>query len=237
MRLGIQLIVDNLRTENELTDKGFSRRLNQACDSHPHVPAYGQGRQEWVKNQLKVSSEAVRKYFQGEARPRPDKMRQLARVLEVDEAWLALGIAPDMQPSERRVRNAQVDGAVNVCMGLLQMNGGHCALPSDTDPRAAFVDFYAIIRGIQLAFHVSLAKHVSDGQYKFIIPKEYPECAVVGAVHVNPMRVQFLTLGFAAIDRHKNRKGGYYELVVSKRDSKYYTGRDELPVIKDFHSF
>ena len=71
-----------------MPDKQFAKRLNEACDGHPHVPAYGQGRQEWIKKALAISSEAARRYFNGSSRPRPDKMKKLARALEVDKAVL-----------------------------------------------------------------------------------------------------------------------------------------------------
>lgn len=131
-----------------MVDKDFAKRLNQACDAHPHIPPYGQGRQTWIKERLDVSAEAVRKWMYGESRPRPDKMKMLARLLEADEAWLSHGIKPDLGPKERKARNAAAEGAVNVAVGLVQMNGGNVAFPSDKDPRREFVDFYAILRGL-----------------------------------------------------------------------------------------
>ena len=218
-------------------DKAFAKRLNSACDGHPHIPPYGQGRQTWIKEHLKVSHEAVRKWFTGESRPRPEKMKALAKTLEVDEAWLALGIAPDLEPSERRARNAQVEGAVNVFMGLVQLNGGSCALPGDRDPRAAYIDFYAIMRGLQLSFHVSLAQPMGHGQFKFILPKEYDQCTCIGAIHLYPLRLHFINLPYESIQKHATRRGGYYEIVMSKRDSDYLSGNSVWPRIHNFSNF
>lgn len=39
------------------------------------------------------------------------------------------------------------------------------------------------------------------------------------------------------IDRHKVRKGGYFEITVSKRDSEYFTGQDNWPRLHNFNSF
>jgi hypothetical protein len=220
-----------------LGDKGFAKRLNTACDGHPHIPPYGHGRQTWIKEKLDVSHEAVRKWFTGESRPRPSKMKDLSRTLEVDEAWLALGIAPDMQPHERRARNVAAEGAVHTTMGLVQMNGGHCAFPDDRDPRAAFVDFYAIIRGQQMAFHISLAQQISEGQYKFIIPREFDQCTIIGLIHVFPLRVHAIRMNFDLIERHKVRRGGYFEVTVSKRDSEYFTGSDSWPRMHNLNNF
>lgn len=217
-----------------MKDKAFAQRLNAACDGHPHIPPYGQGRQTWIKENTGVSHEAVRKWFTGEARPRPNKMREISKILEVDEAWLSLGITPDLDPKERRARNAIADGAVNVVAGLIQMNGGNCAFPDDKDPRAAFVDLYAIIRGAQFSIHVALAQQVSEGVYKFNVPKEFEDCTVLGAVHPYPMRVHVLNLTQQLIMKHKGRKGGYYEITVHKDGSEYKTGVDVWPRVHSF---
>jgi hypothetical protein len=64
-----------------IRDKAFSNRLNSACDSNSHVPAYNYGRPSWIREHMasdmgvEVSTETVRKWFAGESRPRPDKMR------------------------------------------------------------------------------------------------------------------------------------------------------------------
>lgn len=215
-------------------DKAFAQRLNTACDGHPHIPPYGQGRQTWIKENLGVSHEAVRKWFTGESRPRPDKLKMLAAVCEVDEAWLALGITPDLTPVEQKVRNAENEGAVNVVTGLLQMNGSRCAFPSDKDPNASYVDVYAIQRGVQLAIHISLAKVMAANQLKFVVPKEYEHCRVIGIVHARANRVHLLNMTHDMIDRYKTRKGGFYEIVVNYREGHYYSGEDRWVKIESF---
>jgi len=216
-------------------DKGFAKRLNEACDGHPHVPEYGHGRQEWVKKVLSISSEAARRYFSGASRPKQDKMKKLAKALEVDEAWLSLGITPDLEPAEKRVRSAQVEGAVNAFMGVMQLNGANCAFPDDKDPRAEFVDFYAILRGKQTAFHIALAKKISDGQFKFVVPRDYDRCTVVGIVHTQPMVCTALLLPFDLIDKHKVRRGGYFEVTMSRNGERYITGGDAWPRINNMN--
>ena len=42
---------------------------------------------------------------------------------------------------------------------------------------------------------------------------------------------------FELIDKHKVRKGGYFEVTASKRDSLYFTGADEWPRIQSFTHF
>lgn len=217
-----------------MRDKAFAQRLNTACDGHPHIPAYGMGRQTWVKDQMDVSHEAVRKWFTGESRPRPDKMKVLAARLEVDEAWLSLGITPDLQPRERKARDATAEGAVNVALGMLQMNGANCAFPGEKDPAAEYVDLYAINRGVQLAIHVSLAKQLSPGQYCFVLPKEYERCRILGAIHVRPNRVHFLNMDHETLEKYRIRKGGFYEVVVTYHDGGYWSGSDKWKKIESF---
>lgn len=217
-----------------MVDRSFAKRLNTACDGHPHIPPYGHGRQTWVKEHLEVSHEAVRKWFMGEARPRPDKMRQLSKTLEVDEAWLSLGITPDLKPRERRSRNAQAEGAVNVLAGIVQLNGGHCAFPDENDPRGGYVDLYAIVRGTSYPLHVSLATPLSAGMFQFVVPKEYRDCRVIGVVQIRSMRVHALDMTTDLIDRHKSRKGGYFLVTLNYHDSAYWSGSDRWPRIDNF---
>lgn len=215
-------------------DKGFSQRLNTACDQNQHIPPYGMGRQTWVKEQMGVSHEAVRKWFLGQSRPRPDKLRQLANVLEVDEAWLALGIKGDLDPREKRARSLNIEGAVNAVTGLLQLNGAHCAFPGETDPAASYVDIYVINRGVQLSIHVSLAKEGPPGQFKFVVPKEYDRCKVVGVVHPRPNRLHLLNMDHDMLDKYAVRKGGFVEVMVDYRDGHYWSAADKWTRIESF---
>lgn len=217
-----------------IRDAAFAKRLLTACEQSDKIPDFGQGQQSFLRDELKVSAEGVRRWFSGEARPRPDKMRQLAKLLEVDEAWLSLGIAPESDPKERKARNAVADGAVNVVAGVIQMNGGHPAFPADTDPRAAYVDLYTIIRGAQYAIHVSLGQEVGPGQFRFRIPHQYAECVVIGVVQTAPVRMVLLNIKADLIDRHKTRRGGYVEVTVEKVDQDYKVGADRVPRITSF---
>lgn len=222
------------RAAVKVRDSAFAKRLDKACDGHAHVPAYGQGRQTWIRAQLGVSVEAVRKWFSGEARPRPELMKRLANLLEVDEAWLSLGINPEVDPKERRARNAEADGAVNVLAGFIQMNGGHPAFPSDSDQRASYVDLYAIIRGSQFAMHVSLAQQSSEGVYVFRVPPEFGECTVIGVIHLYPLRCVFIHMTQELIQKHKVRRGGCFEVTVQKVNGEFQTGDDKWPRIQSF---
>ncbi|MCQ4311706.1 hypothetical protein NAV33_07330 [Pseudomonas stutzeri] len=220
-----------------MADKGFANRLEIACDGHPDIPAYGKGRQTWVKEKMKVSHEAVRKWFAGESRPRPAKMSELATLLLVDEPWLSLGITPEMAPKQRKAQNARAGGAVNVFMGLLQLSGGHCAFPAEDDASAEAVSFHAIREGTQTSYLVALAQPIEEGGLRIILPKSYERCAVVGAIQTSPVDVDFIRMPHDLIDKYADRKGGYVviDLVDHGGSGGYGTKEDRWPDIEKFN--
>lgn len=217
-----------------IRDAAFAKRLLKACEDHPEVPAFGQGQQTWIRDRLGVSGEGVRKWFAGEAKPRSDTMRQLAKLLEVDEAWLSLGIAPETGPKEQKARNAMADGAVNVVAGIIQMNGGSPAFLQDTDPRSKYIDLYTIIKGRQYSINVSLAQEISEGEYRFRIPNEYEDCTVIGVIQPYPVRCVFLHIPTPVIDEYRVRKGGYVEITARKDGNEYRVGTERCPRITNF---
>lgn len=76
--------------------KPFAQRLERACDRRK-VPPLHHGRQSWVRRELEdkqgdvVSPETVRKWFAGEAKPKEERVRHLATILDVDWVWLEMG--------------------------------------------------------------------------------------------------------------------------------------------------
>lgn len=217
------------RTTTITRDAGFAHRLRKAIEGVETIPEFGQGQQTWLRDRLGVSAEAVRKWLSGEARPRPTMMKRIAELLDADEAWLSLGIAPDVEPKERRARKATAEGAVNILVGLSQLNGCAVAFPQLGDPRAAYVDFYVIDRGIQYAVHVSLAQETDDGKYRFTLPTEHPDCHVIGAIQRAPMRVDYIVLKPEQVAKHASRRGGFYTLHVERTNSEYATNGEKWP--------
>lgn len=210
----------------------FHRRLKQVCDDSPIVPPYGHGRQVYIANKLKVTQEAVRKWFTGDARPRTSKIRDLAKVLEVDEAWLALGIDPAMDRKEQRQHSHTTDGAIHLLFGMFTIAGGHCAFPSENDTRKDFVDFYTIIHGSQMAIHVSTGRPTTKDNYEFALPREYQEVRCLGLVAAGGMKFHIIDLDARLIEDHKVRKAGGYAVSIANRESSYTSGGDTWPRIK-----
>lgn len=212
----------------------FAQRLTQACDDNTAIPEYGKGRQVVIAKRLKVSQEAVRKWFAGEAVPKQGKMKELADFLEADEAWLTLGVEPELDRTAKRTSRRIVEGAVNIFVGMITIEGGQCAFPGEKDPRSAFVDFYAIMRGTQMAVHVSVGREVSKDRFEFIIPREHSDVRCVGFIHLGPGRFHMLEMQEPTIEEHKARKGGQFSLAAHFVEGKYYCGSDVLPRFRTF---
>jgi len=209
--------------------KDFAQRLQSAMKDHPHAPP-GHGRQRWLRDRIKeraeidVSPEAVRKWFAGEARPRPDVMKKIAMSLEVDEAWLSLGISP---PEEARRRNAIADGAVNLVAGLIQMNGGHIAFGDGRGP-----DIHAIIAGKKVDIEVKMARE-TDGSLQFTLSQAAVRAdAVLGVVPASRgLGAKLLWLTPDIIKQHGRRSGGYVEVMIDQSGSAYMAGDVAVPQV------
>jgi transcriptional regulator with XRE-family HTH domain len=212
----------------------FAKRLIQACDQSSTVPPHGQGRQITIAKRLGVTQEAVRKWFAAEAIPRQAKMKELASVLEVEEPWLALGITPELNRAEKRLRARNIDGAVLLVMGLNMLAGASCAQPGEKDPKREYVDFYSILRGSQFAVHVTLAREVSPGSFEMMLPKEFRDVRNIAVIPVGKGKYDFVDLVVSRVDEHKARKAGDYALVMGRMDGRYITGNYTWTRIKNF---
>lgn len=204
-------------TQRIIRDAEFAKRLESACDGHPHVPPLHRGRLTWFRDQLQqrfkmsVTTETVRKWFWGEAKPRPDKIAMIAELLGVDVAWLQIGVDPGMPPRERKARNAMADGAVNIVAGLIQMDGGHPAFPDEEGE----IDLYAIIRGANYAFHVSLGEPVGAGA-RFAVPVKRKGLLVLGLLR-RDLCFEIIEITEALIEARGTKRGGSIEVPVDGR--------------------
>lgn len=187
----------NTQKQHVIREKAFATRLEIACENHPHCPTdQPRGKQKWIYDNLleqfgiKLSPEAVRRYFSGEMKPRHKTMIALARLLEVDVSWLALGTAPDMTPKERKVRDATADGAVNLVAGIIQTQGGHVAFPEGEST----VDLFAIIGGKQRSIEVALALDLAEDMMRFRYRDSDDDRVVIGVIKTDGLNVQLLRL-------------------------------------------
>ena len=195
-------------TNRVIRDPDFAKRLTQACDALPLIPPKHSGRQSWIQREMtkageEITSETVRKWFQGEAKPRPDKVAKLAQILQVDVSWLSLGVGAAVEPRQRRVRNAMADGAVNLVAGLIQMDGGHLAFPDSIDTP---VDLHAIIKGAKYDLHVSLGE-VEGKAATFPVPVRHEEVLELGVLR-RGMTIDIIEITSEMIDAGKPAAGG-----------------------------
>ncbi len=215
--------------------KDFATRLQKAVAGHPRAPE-GHGRQAWlreqlVKQNLELSPEAVRKWFAGESRPRVGVITQIAKTLEVDEAWLSLGRRPDASPEETKKRNAVADGVVNVVAGMIQMSGGHIAFPDEGEEG---VDIIAIYQGKKIDIEVSLSRDVEENVFRFTFQSYHPGKVFIGAVRLNKTKLEYLRIPAGLVKDHGHRKGGYLDITVQRDGSVYTIEGNVLPVITSF---
>lgn len=214
--------------------KAFAQRFKQACDDSVTVPEYGKGRQVVIAKKLSVTQEAVRKWFEGDAMPKPPKMKALANFLDVDEAWLALGTKAEVDRNERRRLNRLSSGAVCMVTGLILMEGGNVAGPRDDDPRRDHVDLYAIMRGVQIAIYVSSSREIEKGVYEFVVPRDFKDVRCVGFINLGAGRFTLLDMSTALIEKHKQRKSGDFSVKVTQVANRYMTDSDEWVKFKTF---
>lgn len=193
-----------------------------ACEGNTKVPPLNFGRLGWFVKQFEdrygeaVTVETIRKWFAGQSRPRPKALSNLAQILEVDEAWLAVGKSPEISVQQQKVRNATAEGAVNLIVGLVQMGGGRPAFPADDDALAQQykIDCYAVIKGAQYRIHVALAQSFSDG-LMFSIPIEAVEGAfVIGVLPTSDVTFKLYELDRENVEAKATRKGEVYRLPV-----------------------
>ncbi len=158
-------------------------------------------------------------------------MKELAALLGVDEAWLSLGVEPEASPKEKKERSAKLTGASNVFLGLLQAAGGSVAFP---EPGDTPIDFFAIIDGRHLAFHVTLAHKVSAEKVVFRVPADFEKVTTVGAIRGGPVSLDFVVLPRVVIKQHGIHHGGHIELAVEPRTSHYVVNGHKLPKFQSF---
>jgi hypothetical protein len=200
----------------------FARRLHQAADANPQVPPMNYGRLTWVREHLAsrfgqtVALESVRKWFSGDAKPRDAKVKNLAILLEVDEPWLSLGSAPDLDRPSAKRSSANASGAVNIVAGVIQLEGGSVAFPAEDDSRSAMkhIDLYAIIKGAQYAIHVSVGRLV-DGNVRFVVPLSHDEVVQIGVLPREGAFEIWLVDLSDEIDAETPKRGGGYEVTMT----------------------
>jgi hypothetical protein len=228
----------SIRIKDDAPHAAFARRLNKVLEESDLIPAYNQGRYTWITEQLKqqfnveVTRETVRKWVWGETIPRNEKMRALAKLFDVDEGWLAFGIRSDIDLRQRPMKILADSGAVSLVAGLIQMSGGHCALPEPEDANT-WVDLYAIIARRQRMLAIRLGEEVAPGKYKFSVPNEFEKCVNIGVVRTDFSCFDLLLLTHQQIASYGDKRGPHIDVTATKREKGWVIGRSQVLKITD----
>lgn len=213
--------------------QAFVLRLKEACDASPIIPPPHKGRQNYIAQHLGLAPEAVSKWFKGVSMPRPVMMERLAEFLQVEQTWLSFGVAPEMDRQERKLHAREVDGAVHLVMGYLMLDGVPCGFPSTRDPRGAYVDFYATIRGAVHPIHVCFARELAKDAFEVLVPNEYEDVHCVGVVPVSRGKFDFIELSPEVVNQRKVKKAGAQSITFERGDSaRYVSGQSAYPKIR-----
>lgn len=152
----------------------FADRLAEACEALNARGGGNHGRLTWLARELKakfgttVSVETVRKWFAGISLPRPDKMKQIAQLLQVDVAWLSLGPAPLERHSMQFGCTTSSMDVVSLMAGFVELQGGAVAFPRS---KTSATDFFAIVGGEHFSCVVRLGRDdKADGSAAFEVP-------------------------------------------------------------------
>jgi hypothetical protein len=130
-----------------------------------------------------------------------------------------------------------IAGAANLVAGTIRLDGGTVAFPDPDDKASRDVDIFAIIKGPQYKFKVSVGTPGEEKNPKglrFSIPVKYQELFVLGLVRTGPTCWDVLELDAATIERHRRPKGGLMEVVVDHAGSNYTIGKDKVKKLAGF---
>jgi transcriptional regulator with XRE-family HTH domain len=166
------------------TTEEFAVRFKLAVEGHPLAPVSAHGRQRWVLDKLKteaslkVSPNTMSKWFHGTARPRPDNIRKIAKVLKVDEVWLSMGRKPKEQTAAALDSAEGARGAVLMMAGLIEMNGGRVSF---LGKEQAPIDLHVNIGGDQFgAVIVVLSEQGASASC--VVPEPVGEARILAVI-------------------------------------------------------
>lgn len=225
--------------KNQIIEPEFAKRFETASDNNDLVPPYNFGRLGWIADRLKkehsirVSNETVRKWFAGESRPRPDKMKALAEILRVSESWLSLGIRDAPSAEDVRKRGASAIGAVSLVAGMFAMNGANYAFPDSDDPQGKYVHFYAMAGGRQNSIFVAVGEPTKDG-FRFNITNNFENLLTIGVVMRSPTHFDLYQISASTTSRFGNRRGDHSSVLAKDSDEGLSVQGEVLPKVEDF---
>lgn len=217
--------------KSKVARQEFAKRLQLACEQCDACPTeQPRGKQKWLYEALdkqfgtKVSPEATRKWFAGESAPRQPTIRQIAKILNVDFAWLAVGTKPDMTEQEKRQHNLKVSGAVNVVAGIIQSNGGSVSFAGGERD-----ELTAIIEGGLYVIEIRspIIEDAEEGTYR-ITPKINTNTLLCVIPGIPLGRMTILHIPSDVVREQGENRGGYWEVEIRNDGKNYLIGNTRL---------
>ena len=208
----------------------FAKRLKQACDRSSDVPPFGKGQQTWLADRMGLSQEAVRRYFEGQSRPRPKLMTQLAKILNVDESWLALGKTTDLSDDKRKQYSQKANAASYMLFGIFMGAGYTCAFAEDGEEG---VDFYAIRGGKQIVVSVTVGLQKTKNSYTATVRENAKNRLNLCVINIEPGVSDVLVMDKEGVAAHGDAKTDMIHVVVKKERQGYHTEGHVWTQLKD----
>lgn len=217
----------------------FAQRLKQACSDHPDIPDYGKGLQTELAKRMKVSQEAVRKWLAGDSQPRQPTIIRLAKLLDVEYVWLALGTS-ETEFARLKSVSSRHDAAVYALISFLITKGYNVAIPPDETDRA---DIHAIGHGVQRNLVVEEVKTSGKRAVTVTAPMPDQTISLIAAIPVHETNMlkynehlkfslvyKFLWVTSDMLKNHGQRSGANWtlELKYSIKKASWMVGGKEI---------
>lgn len=151
----------------------FAHRFNTACENSDLIPPIRHGKLQKIVSLFAerygdtITIETPRKWQEGLAIPRGERMMQIARILNVSPEWLEHGTESSATVGGIRSEDTSADPCALVLVGLTRLDQGYAAIPFgkigvNIELRMGFEDVegYATraqINGSDLVFYVPVS--------------------------------------------------------------------------------
>lgn len=148
----------------------------------------------------------------GESRPRPVLMKKLAGFLGIGEAWLALGVKPDLGGHRQWKYSRHAEAAAYLAFGLFMANGFSCVFAEDHPD----VDFFATKDGQRTPVSVTISQ--SKGRAGHVIPVKltYGQLFNVAVILTGKCSFDVIVMDHDGVTQHGDRPGDYINVTVTK---------------------
>lgn len=162
----------------------FAKRLHTAMDQNPNCPPKYHGERKWLAERLlklgvNVGLETIRKWYEGETLPAPDKFPAIAEALQVDLHWLMFGESEQETVGQH---SYEASALTNVVAGIIALDGGTISFPvDDARVKGGQVHLNAIVRGANYPLHI-VGGTVEGESVSFRVPLHLDGVIVIGVV-------------------------------------------------------